>query len=47
MSIKRLFENVELRLVLSDTRKVDLLIMSLQIIHFAAQWLKDLHIKQY
>ena len=44
MSIKRLFEKVEIRqepVTVSDTRKVNPSIISLQIHNFATQCLKD------
>ena len=49
LSIKKLSEKVELGRVLitvSSTRKADMSIMSLQILHSAAQWLKNLPITQ-
>ena len=49
MSIRSLFEKVKLRPVVftvSNTRKVHMSIMSFSALHFAAQGLKDLHIKQ-
>ena len=48
MPIKGLFEKVELRpvlITLSDTRKVDLSIMSFNTRQFAAPCLNDLHSK--
>ena len=47
--MKKLFETIEWRQVLvtvSNTRKVDLSMISIQILHFAAQCLENLHIKK-
>ena len=49
MSNKRLFEKVAIRqepVTVSDSRKVDLSMMSFQIRLFAVQRFKDLHSKQ-
>ena len=46
---QRLFETIEIRqqlVTVSDSRKVDLSIMSIQICRFASQCLEDLHIEQ-
>ena len=46
MSVKKLFEKVEMKkepVTVSDTTKVQLLIMAFSVANFAAQFLKDLY----